>query len=718
MVNKEDEAKLKSIKKNIRYAREYFSDNYKRYHDFIKFVFDTSLTENEKTLLSDLQKPTIEFNFLEAYISRLLGEFSKAEPSIIVSNDELQPVDPQVLEIAEGHIRHTLRIANEDSFFYDVYRDLMAGGFSVAKVWTDFEGPMSFDLKICAGRAFDPTLCGFDPLARKPSKSDGAYCFELFPIRAAQFNELFPGVSIDSIRFSKEIEGFNWAYQNQQERILMFAYYYEKVKKQKKLLLLANGKKLFEEDYKEMMEYWKQGGHIDQPAIVIDERFTNKDCIYRYEVIANQILECKEMKGFTNFPLVFFDANSVMLKESENSGVKQITRPYVYQALGIQKLKTFAGQSLANDIENMIQHKFMYAVEGVPENNIDAYIDVQHPSNLPYYAFKRDANNASTDVQVPPPQVIPRVGSPPEVLEIFFNAEKVAQSILGNYDAALGVNENELSGRAIIASATQSNAAAMPIITRFLQGLTNVAQLIVDLIPSINVTQRLLAISNLEGKSQNIPVNGPGQLNMNYPENALRVHVKAGTNFETQMQQSLQALFMLGKEFPWFGQFIQEVGMEVVLENLNFRGADVLKKAAPAYMQKIQQQQAMAQQAQQAQMQNNPIAMRNQVEMIKAQQESKDDEQKNMLEMLQKQLDKRELDQEDRRLDLEEKSLKDEHDFRLSQAAVDKDVHHAKIDEAAHKHALDVRKELNTHQREMNKIKNDANKIKAPINVQ
>ena len=76
---------LARIKKTVRNAHDYFKDNYDRYNEFRQFVFESSLTEDEITLLMTMNRPQLEFNVLEAYLSRLLGEFSKQEPDIEVN---------------------------------------------------------------------------------------------------------------------------------------------------------------------------------------------------------------------------------------------------------------------------------------------------------------------------------------------------------------------------------------------------------------------------------------------------------------------------------------------------------------------------------------------------------------------------------------------------------------------------------------------------------
>ena len=46
-------------------------------------------------------------------------------------------------------------------------------------------------LKIPIERAFNPTLCGFDPLATTSHKGDGRYCFELYPMTQEEFAQEF-----------------------------------------------------------------------------------------------------------------------------------------------------------------------------------------------------------------------------------------------------------------------------------------------------------------------------------------------------------------------------------------------------------------------------------------------------------------------------------------------------------------------------------------------
>src|SRR5579859_3686920 len=187
---------LTRIKRNVEHSWTYYRKNYERFNFFRKFVFQTSMSDDDIALLKSLKKPQIEFNVCEAYISRLLGEWSKQEPSINVSADDGAPIDPQVINVVEGHIRHILFQANKNGCEYDVYKDQLSGGFSAYKVTTDYAHEMSFDQVIKLERVYDPTLCGFDPLAKQPTKCDGRYSFELYPMSKDEFHAKYPEVDL------------------------------------------------------------------------------------------------------------------------------------------------------------------------------------------------------------------------------------------------------------------------------------------------------------------------------------------------------------------------------------------------------------------------------------------------------------------------------------------------------------------------------------------
>ena len=644
-VAKSYQDELEGIKKNVKNSYEAFKPNYDRFNEFRRFVFETSLTQDDITLLTQLSKPQLEFNISEAYISRLMGEFSKQEPSISVGAEDDSMADPTTVHVVEAHIRHELRDTKNNHAKWELMKDLYSGGFSSAKVWTDYAHPMAMHQVLKFDRWFDPCLVGYDQLARYAHKGDGRFCFELMPYEIEDFKELNPHIRTDKISFNRQFAGFNWSYANGNEKIILVADYYKKKKRDVKILQLVNNQVMTVKEYESMQEEWDQMGVIAQlPAVKGKPRWTQLETVCRYRCIETEVIEYTET-DFTYFPLVFFDGNSIMLKNPKTSGaVQQMTRPYVYHAKGAQKLKNFSGITLANEMENIVQSKFLIAKEALPKEMdwLAAYKDIQLPSNMVFNAFFEQ----DPDKPIPNPiREIQRVPTPPEVVQTFASTDSLIQNILGSYDASLGINDNQLSGVAIVEAATQSNAAAMPYIVGFLQGLQRIAEILVDLIPKYYKTPRTIPVMGLDGKADYVKVNQDDGVDMFYDTNVLNVKVEAGVSFQIQKSRALQQLIALQNASPLFAQFMNEKGLSVLLDNIEIRGIDQLKMMVEDWQKELAEQKQMAQQQQQQEMQNNPQVIKNQIEMQKLQQKGQEMQMEAQVHQQQFKIDMEELKQ-------------------------------------------------------------------------
>jgi len=618
-IPKEAKDQLKRIKQNISTSYLYFKKNYDRFHDFRKFVFESSITDDQRAMLRTLKKPIIEANILEAYISRLLGEFSKHEPSISVTPAEGVPVSPQVLEVVEGYIRHVIYEANKNSMSYEVYKDLLSGGFSVIKAWTEYASPMSMKQVIKASRVFDPTMTGFDPMARASHKADGQYCFELFPKTEDDFVREYPEAN-HNLSFVRNLEEFSWSYRNeQQNKVVLIGDYYEKKKKRTQIVQLANGRVITVKNLKKLERYWQEQQFIEQmPVVVGKPRWTELETICRYKLTECEILDYEET-DYTYLPHIFVDGNSILLREGKSNCSYQMTRPYVYHTKGIQNLKNFSMQCLGNYLENMVQHKFIIMKEAIPqeEDYLDALNDVQRANTVVVNAYSEN----NPDKPIPNPiREVQNVPAPPEVMGAFQIADPTTQTILGSYASNLGKNDNDLSGKAVIESASVGNAAAMPYVTGYLAAWTQLGNVIVDLLPKYITGKRQLPIVAMNGEAGYKPVNQEGAPYLDYEESAIHCQIEAGVNFQVQKERALTTISSLMNVSEEFNAFMNSpMGLPILIKNLTIYGADELQEAVPQFLQMQEQQQQQAQQMQQEAMQSDPRMIKAQADMMKTQ---------------------------------------------------------------------------------------------------
>lgn len=693
-----------NIKDDIENGYLYFKNNYIRYNDFIRFVFKSNITPADASVNQQLQKPNLEFNILEAYISRLCGEFSKMDPGFTVRAKEgVQLINPDIIELVEAHLKAAFGDGGKHSLSYHLYRDILAGGYSVAKLYTDYANEMSFDQQIYVERVFDPTLTVFDPLARQSHKGDGRFACELFPKSAGEAEELYGSDVLKGLEFvrASSVENFNWSYRNQKEDIILFAEYYRKKMKKAKILKLANGHTVTEKQYEDFMARWESMGILEQPPVVLKSRTTEIQTIDKYTITGSKIVDHKET-NFSMLPLVFFDGNSVIVRDNNNSQSEQVVRPYVYHARDTQKMKNFAGQSLCNEIENLQQSKWKAPVEGIPANKDYqmAYTNPQDATVVLYQQFKDGDPNQPLN----PPMEIQRPPIPPELTNTFNLADNTVQVILGSYDAAIGVNENDISGIAIMQGAMHSNAAAMPYTMGFIEGWTRCGEIYLDLLPKYYVTPRTVPIIKPDGQRDFYEINKQGGLKFDYDVSALQVEVKPGVNYEVQKQIALRVLDSLMKTSESFKAFMEQNGLEVLLDNIDIRGIDKLRYMVQEWMQ---QQKQIAQQKQ-AQTANQPtpeqIAMSEvQVEASKVQSDKEIEQMKAQVDMAETQA---KVAVENKEADIKFLEVMS----KMQDADLDRALQQEKVDAEQSRTAVDMALKTEKHLMEMDNMKEEEKK--------
>lgn len=703
--------KLQRIKKDVRGSNEYFKKNCDRFHTYRRYVFETNIDSAMRTALRDQGKPVIEFNILPAYVYRLLGEFAKHEPSIEVRPAGGIPIDPDVIKLVEEHIRHINYEANKNSCDYEVYKDLLSGGFSVMKVTTDYESPMSFNQIIKKERVFDPTLCGFDPMARHSHKGDGRYSFELYPKTLEDFNREYPGVDTSKVSFSRDIEGFNWSYlNNQQNEILLMGEFFEKKRKKARIVKLANNRVMTTKNYEKFEAWWESEGFIEQiPKPVGKSRMTDLEAIERFMVIESEVFDRKET-DYTYLPHVFVDGSSAILQEGTANNTYQFTTPYVYHAKGMQDLKNFAGQCLGNYLENLIQHKFIVKKEAIPqeEEYLEALNDHQHANTIVVNAYSEN----QPDKPIPDPiREVVNVPAPPEVMGTFTQTDQASQMILGTFDAALGINDNQLSGVAVIEAATQSNAAAFPYLVGFLQAETQCANIMSDLIPKRMMNAQSLPVVSNEGERDYKKINGKNadgsrQPRMDYDERALNVEISAGVNYAIAKNRALQQIFMMMQASPTAAEFFSTEGFPEILENMEFHGSDIVKEKAKKWLEEKKSQppqpspEQMKMQLEQAKMQGKQQEL-----MVKTQSKQQELAAKQQMHQTQVQLDILKLQQDQAKLMADLRMSEDQNYRENKRAAVEHGTklhdQHLKHEDQQHKHNMahheSVRKSVELH---------------------
>ena len=283
-----------------------------------------------------------------------------------------------------------------------------------------------------------------------------------------------------------------------------------------------------------------------------------------------------------------------------------------------------------------------------------------------------------------PIREVNKVPAPPEIMQAFSGSDGLMEQVLGSYDASLGINNNQLSGVAIVEGATQSNSAAMPYIVGFMQGLQRAAQIYVNLLPKYYTTPRTIPILDEEGKRNYVKINTQDGLPFDFDTNALNIVVKAGASFQVQKSRTIMMCKEMMGMSKDFAEFISSKGLTFILDNMEGKGIEQLKTQVDEWQKEQEQKKQMQMQAAQQEMQNNPVQMKTQVEIMKLKQEHQAEHQ---LEM-----DKLQFERE--KLLVERDIAEDQAAVQLVKAQTERAVHKAdmqhKYKDMSHRHVKEA----------------------------
>lgn len=181
----------------------------------------------------------------------------------------------------------------------------------------------------------------------------------------------------------------------------------------------------------------------------------------------------------------------------------------------------------------------------------------------------------------------PFAGVPQGALQEALNASDDIKAITGIYDASLGARSNETSGKAIMARQREGDVSTFHFIDNQVRAIRHTGRIIIDLIPKVYSTPRIVRILGPDGKPENIPINGMPAGESEGGDNTeatARIHdlrvgrydlaVSAGPSFTTKREEAATQMIELIRSYPDAAPVIGDL----LAKNLDWPGADEIAK--------------------------------------------------------------------------------------------------------------------------------------------
>jgi hypothetical protein len=597
-------------------------------------------------------RPCLVINKLAGVQKQITGDQRQNRPSI-----KIQPVDsesdPEVAEILTGLIRNIEQQSDAESAYDTSFEQCSGGGFGFFRVNTEYASEDAFEQDIRIERILDPFSVTFDPYAKRQDKADARYVFVEETITEEEFKERFPKATPADWEGTYKDDQSQW-YTKDNVRI---AEYWYKEEYQKTICQLETGE-VVDKDSIEGAINEEEGvqflidAQTGQPVRIVKERKTTCDRVKWCLMTGHTVLEESEWVG------KFLPIIGVWGDERWVDGY-MVYKSAIRDAKDAQKIYNWMRSTAIETVAQAPRQPYM-----VTDAMVDGYEDEwddMHRVPKPYLKV-----NATPDGL---PQRLG--GSVPDIgaqNEAAISADDI-KATTGIYDASLGQRSNETSGRAILMRQREGDVATFVYVDNLSRALRHAGRVLVDLIPKILDTERVVRVLGEDGAEDFAEVNkivmGPqGPIVVNdLTRGKYDVVVNTGPSYSTQRVEAADAMMQFAQMNPQFGQYFTDL----IAKNLDWPGAEEIEKRAqkllppgllersmedmsPEEQQAFQQQQQQA--AEQQQLQQMQIQMGLQTQQIEMKQKEIDLA-KTQLEMAKLQADTVKTAQEAEGQDLE-----------------------------------------------------------------
>lgn len=426
-------------------------------------------------------RPCLTINRLPAFMRQVTNDARQNRPSIVV-----HPVgdgaDQETAEILNGLIRNIEYTSGADVAYDTAIEHAVGGGFGYFRICTDYAAEDVFEQDICIERIANPLTVYGDPefMDADSANWNSAFVTEMYSEHA--FKK----------KFGKDAPAINWEADANDKNRLWFgqdgvrvAEWWKRDDVVAKLLKLSDGTVIFEDKYLELKPILEPLG-----IVPVADRQTITKRVTQYVMSGEGVLEKNDWKGkYIPIIPVYGDEVIVEGERTFNSLVrfaKDPARMYNYWRSTSTELVALAPKA---------------------------------PFIGPKGAFKTDAKkwataNTKTHAYIEydgnqPPQRQGFEGPPAGALQEALNASDDMKSIMGLFDASLGAKSNETSGRAILARQREGDVSTFNYIDNLSRAIRHAGRVIVDLIPHVYNTERIIRTIAEDGTNRRVPINQP-----------------------------------------------------------------------------------------------------------------------------------------------------------------------------------------------------------------
>jgi hypothetical protein len=510
-------------------------------------------------------RPCLTINKLPQHVRQVTNQQRQNRPSgkVIPADDN---ADVAVAEVFDGIIRHIEYMSDADVAYDTACDNQVTYGEGYIRILTEYAREDSFDQDLRIGRIRNSFSVYMDPTIQDPCGSDAKWCFITEDLLKEEFERMFPDAAPITSIMAQGIGDQSLSQWISQNTVRIAEYFYIDHEKAKLNLYPGNVT---------AFNGTPQDGQLKamfgQP---VRTRTVDRRKVMWVKTNGYEVLDEREWIG-KYIPVV-----RVVGNEFEVDGRLYISG-LVRNAKDAQRMYNYWTSQEAEMLA--LAPKAPFVAYGGQFEGYEMQWKTANTTNWPYLEVNPDVTDGAGNV-LPLPQRSQPPMAQTGLIQAKMGAAEDIKSTTGQYNASLGQQGNERSGKAILARVQEGDTGTYHYVDNLGRAIRHITRQLVDMIPKIYDTERVARIVGVDGEV------GMAKINPQQPEpvkpimdaagNVIEkiynptvgtydVVITTGPSYLTKRQEAVEAMANILQTSPQLWQ----VAGDLFIKNMDWPGA-------------------------------------------------------------------------------------------------------------------------------------------------
>ena len=522
--------------------------------------------EEDRKNRATKRRPCLTHNKLRKFVAQVANRERDNRIALKAKGvDDL--ADPVVADIMTGYMHSVEYQSEADIVYASAGEQALAGGFGYWRLLTKYTDD-SFNQEIFIKHIENPFSVYLDPKRN--------YGFIREAMKVDEFKERWPNA--DTTDFDLQDVGEEYTLWYEENTIFIAEYFYKERYKRTLAEVVSETDIDGHPEIVEISEKLTEEMLANNGYKILRKRTADSHKVKWCKITGHEVLEESEWVG-KDIPIIEVEGDHI------NVAGKVYKRSLIRDGKDPQRMYNYWLTSLTEKVALAPKAPYMMTPEQIAGHQTQW--DDANVENYPYLIYNQTVAGA------------PQRSDPPTIdsgaMAMLNIGDRDIQDGLGMFESSLGQKSNERTGKAIIARSSRSDMGVYHFPDNLRRAILKTGRMLIDIIPKIIDTQRMLRIRSYEGEETLVEVNQTiidpmgGQIMVN-DLSLGKYDIEADVRiWSTRREETAMAM----RETMQYAPEIAPLIVDLVFKYSDLPGAKEIESRVKEYMQNKQQNEAI-----------------------------------------------------------------------------------------------------------------------------